>query len=120
MGYEARTPQPGLAERGKMREIKALQCLLGKKTLEYELLKQAVSMVAENWIARSPLLPEGDRSSRCARSSAYRARLSSPKSGSPEARTHGRHYPATGPIVRRCHVALCRAAMMDTLLTQQA
>lgn len=45
-----------------IREIKALQRLLGKKTLENEILKEAVEYGrSKNWIARSPLLPEDDR-----------------------------------------------------------
>ncbi len=41
-------------------EIAELQRVLGKKTLENEILKQAVEYAAEKkWIARSPLL-DGD------------------------------------------------------------
>jgi transposase len=44
-----------------MKEIQALQRLLGKKTLEVEILKEAVEYGrAKKWIARSPLLPGGD------------------------------------------------------------
>jgi transposase len=39
-------------------EIAKLQRILGKKTLENEILKEAVEIAAEKkWIARSPLLP---------------------------------------------------------------
>ena len=39
-------------------EISKLQRILGKKTLENEILKEAVELAAEKkWIARSPLLP---------------------------------------------------------------
>lgn len=42
-----------------LKEIKALQRLLGKKTMENEILREAVEYGrAKNWIARSPLLPE--------------------------------------------------------------
>jgi len=40
-------------------EISKLQRILGKKTLENEILKEAVELAAEKkWIARSPLLPK--------------------------------------------------------------
>lgn len=40
-------------------EIAKLQRILGKKTLENEILKEAVEVAREKkWIARSPLLPE--------------------------------------------------------------
>ena len=40
-------------------EIAKLQRVLGKKTLENEILKEAVEYAAEKkWIARSPLLPK--------------------------------------------------------------
>ena len=40
-------------------EIAKLQRVLGKKTLENEILKEAVEFATEKkWIARSPLLPE--------------------------------------------------------------
>ena len=40
-------------------EIVKLQRILGKKTLENEILKEAVEYAAEKkWIARSPLLPK--------------------------------------------------------------
>jgi transposase len=39
-----------------------LQRLLGKKTLEAEILKEAMEVARERkWIARSPLLPGDDR-----------------------------------------------------------
>lgn len=42
-------------------EIVKLQRVLGKKTLENEILKEAVEYAAEKkWIARSPLLPTDD------------------------------------------------------------
>lgn len=44
-----------------LKEIKALQRLLGKKTLENELLREAVEYGrARNWIARSPLCAGDD------------------------------------------------------------
>lgn len=44
------------------RQIRKLQRLLGKKTLEAEILKEAVELAQERkWIARSPLLPRDDR-----------------------------------------------------------
>ncbi len=54
-----------------MKQIKELQRLLGKKTMENELLKEAVEYGrAKKWIAHAPLLP-GDRGvslvSRCLR-----------------------------------------------------
>ena len=43
-------------------EIAKLQRILGKKTLENEILKEAVEIAAEKkWIARSPLLPGDDQ-----------------------------------------------------------
>jgi len=43
-------------------EIAKLQRVLGKKTLENEILKEAVEIAAEKkWIARSPLLPQDDQ-----------------------------------------------------------
>ena len=43
-------------------EISKLQRVLGKKTLENEILKEAVEYAAEKkWIARSPLLPGEDQ-----------------------------------------------------------
>jgi transposase len=45
-----------------MKEIKELQRLLGKKTMENEILKEAVEWGrAKNLIARSPLLPGDDQ-----------------------------------------------------------
>ena len=42
-------------------EIAKLQRVLGKKTLENEILKEAVECAAEKkWIARSPLLPKDE------------------------------------------------------------
>ena len=42
-------------------EIAKLQRVLGKKTLEDEILKEAVEYAAEKkWIARSPLLPKDE------------------------------------------------------------
>jgi transposase len=44
------------------RQIRELQRLLGKKTLEVEILKEAVEVARERkWIARSPLLPGDGR-----------------------------------------------------------
>jgi transposase len=44
------------------RQIRELQRLLGKKTLEAEILKEAVEVARERkWIARSPLLPGDGR-----------------------------------------------------------
>ena len=44
------------------RQIRELQRLLGKKTLEAEILKEAVEVARERkWLARSPLLPGDDR-----------------------------------------------------------
>ena len=43
-------------------QIRELQRLLGKKSFEVELLKEAVEVARERkWIARSPLLPGDDR-----------------------------------------------------------
>lgn len=43
-------------------EIAKLQRILGKKTLENEILKEAVEVAAaKKWIARSPLLPKGEQ-----------------------------------------------------------
>ena len=45
-----------------LRQIRELQRLLGKKTLEAEILKEAMEVARERkWIARSPLLPGDDR-----------------------------------------------------------
>ena len=44
------------------RQIRALQRLLGKKTLEAEILKEAMAVARyRKWIALSPLLPGDDR-----------------------------------------------------------
>jgi transposase len=44
------------------RQIRELQRLLGKKTLEAEILREAMEVARERkWIARSPLLPGDDR-----------------------------------------------------------
>jgi transposase len=52
---EAVVPASQFAE--AMKEIQTLQRLLGKKTLEVEILKEAVEYGrAKKWIARSPLL----------------------------------------------------------------
>lgn len=43
-------------------EIAKLQRMLVKKTLENEILKEAVEIAApKKWIARSPLLPRDDQ-----------------------------------------------------------
>ena len=53
---EAVVPASELA--AERAEIAKLQRVLGKKTLENEILKEAVEYAAEKkWIARSPLLP---------------------------------------------------------------
>jgi len=45
-----------------LKEIKELQRMLGKKTMENEILREAVEYGrSKNWIARSPLVPEDDR-----------------------------------------------------------
>ncbi len=50
-------PRPELAS--AMKQIKELQRLLGKKTMENELLKEAVEYSRQKkWIAHVPLLPE--------------------------------------------------------------
>jgi transposase len=44
-----------------LKQIKELQRLLGKKTMETEILKEAVEvMKSRKWLARSPLLPGDD------------------------------------------------------------
>ena len=44
------------------RQIRELQRLLGKKTMEAEILKEAVDFSqSKKWLARSPLLPGDDR-----------------------------------------------------------
>ena len=45
-----------------MRSIKQLEGALGRKTLENEILKEAVDFAkAKKWIARSPVLPGGEQ-----------------------------------------------------------
>lgn len=45
-----------------MRRIKRLEGALGRKTLENEILKEAVDLAkAKKWIARSPVLPGGEQ-----------------------------------------------------------
>ena len=45
-----------------MRRIKQLDGALGRKTLENEILKEAVDFAkAKKWIARSPVLPGGEQ-----------------------------------------------------------
>jgi transposase len=45
-----------------MRRIKLLEGALGRKTLENEILKEAVDFAkAKKWIARSPVLPGGEQ-----------------------------------------------------------
>lgn len=52
-------PASGLA--AARAEIAKLQSVLGKKTLENEILKEAVEIAAaKEWIVRSPLLPGDD------------------------------------------------------------
>ena len=44
-----------------LKQIRELQRLLGKKTMENEILKEAVEvMKSRKWLARSPLLPRDD------------------------------------------------------------
>ncbi len=44
-----------------MRRIKQLEGALGRKTLENEILKEAVDFAkAKKWLARSPVLPGGE------------------------------------------------------------
>lgn len=57
---EAVVPASELAD--AMKQIRELQRLLGKKTMEAEILKEAVEVArSRKWIARSPLLPEDDQ-----------------------------------------------------------
>lgn len=57
---EAMVPASELA--AARAEIAKLQRVLGKKTLENEILKEAVEYAAEKkWIARSPLLPKDEQ-----------------------------------------------------------
>lgn len=45
-----------------LKQIRELQRLLGKKTVEVEILKKVVEYGRQKkWIARSPLLPQDDR-----------------------------------------------------------
>jgi hypothetical protein len=49
-----------------MKRIKQLEDALGRKTLENEILKEAVDFAkAKKWIARSPLLPGDEHSEGC-------------------------------------------------------
>ena len=53
---EAVVPASDLQE--AMKRIKQLEGALGRKTLENEILKEAVDFAkAKKWIARSPVLP---------------------------------------------------------------
>ena len=53
---------PASEYRAAQQQIRELQRLLGKKTLEAEILKEAVEIARQRkWIARSPLLPADDR-----------------------------------------------------------
>ncbi|MCP8763923.1 IS3 family transposase [Escherichia coli] len=57
-GEQVKLPASELA--AAMKQIKELQRLLGKKTMENELLKEAVEYGrAKKWIAHAPLLPGG-------------------------------------------------------------
>ncbi|CAB5723382.1 IS2 repressor TnpA [Delftia tsuruhatensis] len=57
---EAVVPASELA--AALAEIDKLERVLGKKTLENEILKEAVEYTGEKkWIARSPLLPGDDQ-----------------------------------------------------------
>jgi transposase len=45
-----------------LKRIKQLEAALGRKTLENEILKEAVEYgKSRKWIARSPLLPEDEK-----------------------------------------------------------
>jgi transposase len=53
---------PASDYRALQSQVRELQRLLGKKTLEAEILKEAVEVARDRkWIARSPLLPGDDR-----------------------------------------------------------
>src|SRR2546423_14258815 len=53
---------PAAELEGARRQIRELQRLLGKKTLEVEILKEAVEIARDRkWIACAPLLPGDDR-----------------------------------------------------------
>lgn len=57
---EAVVPASELAEAAK--QIRELQRLLGKKTMEVEILKEAVEIAqSRKWIARAPLLSKDDQ-----------------------------------------------------------
>ena len=59
---EAVMSAPASASAAARAEIAKLQRVLGKKTLENEILKEAVEYAAEKkWLARSPLLPGEDQ-----------------------------------------------------------
>ena len=58
---ETIVPTSELAE--ALKQIRKLQRLLGKKTIEAEILKETVEVVrSRKWIVRSPLLPEDGQS----------------------------------------------------------
>ena len=57
---ESVVPASELAE--AMKQIRDLQRMLGKKTMENEILKEAVEIAhSRKWIARMPLLPGDDQ-----------------------------------------------------------
>ena len=57
---EAVVPASELAD--AMKQIRELQRMLGKKTMEAEVLKEAVEIArSRKWIAHSPLLPGDDQ-----------------------------------------------------------
>ena len=57
---ESVVPASELAE--AMKQIRDLQRMLGKKTMENEILKEAVEIAhSQKWIARMPLLPGDDQ-----------------------------------------------------------
>ena len=61
-GEAGETVVPAAELESARRQIRELQRLLGKKTLEVEILREAVEVARERkWIARSPLLPGDDR-----------------------------------------------------------
>ena len=56
------TVVPASEPQKAMRRIKQLEGALGRKTLENEILKEAVDFAkAKKWIARSPVLPGGEQ-----------------------------------------------------------
>jgi transposase len=70
LGYGVKTMAVGANEtvvpaselQEAMRRIKQLEGALGRKTLENEILKEAVDFAkAKKWIARSPVLPGGEQ-----------------------------------------------------------